>query len=96
MVDNWSLKNKKRICDTKFFDIKPQRGTTIVDVYLKEDIEILRQKLIEDIIQLEHKNYLGKYIVDIDNKPHFDASLVTKDLLRIINKRFKGKHKEQI
>lgn len=40
-----SLKNKLRVCDTKFLDAKPERGVTIVEVYLREDIDNLREKL---------------------------------------------------
>ena len=56
MSDNWSLKDKHSELDTKYYKCLIPRGQTIVDIYLKEDIEILRQKiqkLVWDALQEE-------------------------------------------
>jgi hypothetical protein len=51
------LKNKRKTVDTKFFENKPQRGVTTVDVYLEEDIDKLRQELIEEITKIINKRF---------------------------------------
>jgi hypothetical protein len=49
------LKNKKKTVDTKFFETKPQRGVTTVDVYLEGDIDKLRQEIIEELNNMINK-----------------------------------------
>jgi len=63
MVDNWSLKNKEEHCEGSWFG------------YSDHDIDILRQKIIEDIDKKLEK--IG-----------FSGELDYYDIIKIINKRF--------
>lgn len=68
-VDNWSLKGK-----VKYYDIQ-KTDIVIEEKYDKDDIETLRQKLIEDLEELNDKTHDREYNWLYDVK-------------RIINKRF--------
>jgi len=50
MNDDWSLKGRKRYI-SKFVDFKPYKlNYNAIGIYFEEDIETLREKLIEDIV----------------------------------------------
>ena len=69
MSDNWSLKDKERQVDTGCYFAKPRRGVTTIETYLKDDIETLRQKLIEDFeSEFQYQIPLMKLIENIINK----------------------------
>ena len=85
--NNWSLKNKEKQLDTKYLFEKPRRGVTVVDYYLKEDIEFLRQKLIED---LDKGKLSIKFKVHVHptETTHMHINLLKEQIMQIINKRF--------
>ena len=67
-------------------EIRPNHGqVTVIGEYTKEDIETLRQKLIEDIENEEHKITCWAEAMKYGSINH---SIDKKTIIKIINKRF--------